>query len=260
MRVSERQRHAGPDASPFQYAGQSYEVRSLSNLLFLDEQHEVGITYDTVPVVLVRGGGQALAVHVDRLVGAREIAVKSLGPQFGAVPGLSGATVLGDGSVVVILDVPAMLRADAAHGATTFVRAERPKQEKQVERPPLIMVVDDSVTVRKVTTRFLEREGMQVVTAKDGADAMLKLQEQVPDVMLLDIEMPHMDGFEVISKVRLSEELRDLPIIMITSRSGEKHRERALSLGANAYLGKPYQESVLLEQIQALLERRKDKA
>ena len=117
------------------------------------------------------------------------------------------------------------------------------------------MVVDDSVTVRKVTTRFLEREGMQVITAKDGADAMAKLQEQVPDVMLLDIEMPHMDGFEVVSKVRLSEQLRRIPIIMITSRTGDKHRERALSLGANMYLGKPYQESVLLEHIHALLAR-----
>jgi len=225
-------------------------------VLYPDEQPDPGSLADTVPVVLVRGGGQALAVQVDRLVGAREIAVKSLGPQFGAVPGLSGATVLGDGSVVVILDIPAMLRADAAHGATGYEHAPRGAQEHKAERPPLVMVVDDSVTVRKVTTRFLEREGMQVITAKDGADAMAKLQEQVPDVMLLDIEMPHMDGFEVISKVRLNEQLRHIPIIMITSRTGEKHRERALSLGANAYLGKPYQESVLLEHIHALLARR----
>ncbi len=255
MRADELRHYAGPDAAPFEYAGQSYQVRHLGAVLYPDEQPDPGSLADTVPVVLVRGGGQALAVQVDRLVGAREIAVKSLGPQFGAVPGLSGATVLGDGSVVVILDIPAMLRADAAHGATGYEHAPRGAQEHKAERPPLVMVVDDSVTVRKVTTRFLEREGMQVITAKDGADAMAKLQEQVPDVMLLDIEMPHMDGFEVVSKVRLSEQLRHIPIIMITSRTGDKHRERALSLGANMYLGKPYQESVLLEHIHALLAR-----
>ena len=255
MRADELRHHCGPDAAPFEYAGQSYHVRHLGALLYPEEPPDTGSLADTVPVVLVRGGGQALAVQVDRLVGAREIAVKSLGPQFGAVPGLSGATVLGDGSVVVILDIPAMLRADAAHGATGYEHAPRGAQEQKAERPPLVMVVDDSVTVRKVTTRFLEREGMQVITAKDGADAMAKLQEQVPDVMLLDIEMPHMDGFEVVSKVRLSEQLRHIPIIMITSRTGDKHRERALSLGANGYLGKPYQESVLLEHIHALLER-----
>ena len=255
MRADELRHYAGPDAAPFEYAGQSYQVRHLGAVLYPDEQPDPGSLSDTVPVVLVRGGGQALAVQVDRLVGAREIAVKSLGPQFGAVPGLSGATVLGDGSVVVILDIPAMLRADAAHGATGYEHAPRGAQEHKAERPPLVMVVDDSVTVRKVTTRFLEREGMQVITAKDGADAMAKLQEQVPDVMLLDIEMPHMDGFEVVSKVRLSEQLRRIPIIMITSRTGDKHRERALSLGANMYLGKPYQESVLLEHIHALLAR-----
>ena len=255
MRAEELEHYSGPDAAPFEYAGQSYHVRHLGAVLYPDEQPDQGSLADTVPVVLVRGGGQALAVQVDRLVGAREIAVKSLGPQFGAVPGLSGATVLGDGSVVVILDIPAMLRADAAHGTTGYAHAPRGAQEHKAERPPLVMVVDDSVTVRKVTTRFLEREGMQVITAKDGADAMAKLQEQVPDVMLLDIEMPHMDGFEVVSKVRLSEQLRHIPIIMITSRTGDKHRERALSLGANMYLGKPYQESVLLEHIHALLGR-----
>jgi len=260
MRADELAHYGGADAPPFEYAGQSYRVRSLGAVLFPDEPQDAAGASDTVPVVLVRGGGQALAVQVDRLVGAREIAVKSLGPQFGAVPGLSGATVLGDGSVVVILDIPAMLRADAAHGGAGYEHAPRGAPEKKAERPPLVMVVDDSVTVRKVTTRFLEREGMQVITAKDGADAMAKLQEQVPDVMLLDIEMPHMDGFEVVSKVRLSEQLRHIPIIMITSRTGDKHRERALSLGANAYLGKPYQESVLLEHIHALLQRREGEA
>jgi chemosensory pili system protein ChpA (sensor histidine kinase/response regulator) len=246
---------------PFAYADQEYPVRRLAEVLHPGERRGHGIVgRDMIPLVLVHGGGQTLAVEVDQLLGARDIAVKSLGPQFGAVPGLSGATVLGDGSVVLILDLPAMLRADVARGGSVYEPVERPLPQRQAVRPPQIMVVDDSVTVRKVTTRFLEREGMQVVTAKDGADAMLKLQQQQPDVMLLDIEMPHMDGFEVNSKVRLSETMHGLPIIMITSRSGEKHRERAFALGANAYLGKPYQESVLLEEIRMLLPAREVKA
>jgi chemosensory pili system protein ChpA (sensor histidine kinase/response regulator) len=257
MGSDELARYTGPEAQPLEYAGQSYVVRHLGDLLYPGEQVDLEPTGATVPVVLVRGGGQAIALEVDRLVGAREVVVKSLGPQFGAVPGLSGATVLGDGSVVLILDIPAMLRADASRGAERAA-ATRVVPKAQADRPPLIMVVDDSVTVRKVTTRFLEREGMRVMTAKDGAEAMILLQEQVPDLMLLDIEMPHMDGFEVLSKVRLSDALRQLPVIMITSRTGEKHRERALALGANQYLGKPYQENILLEHVRDLLKRRGD--
>ncbi len=255
MRVDELERYSGPDASPFHYAGQSYQVRYLGSLLHPGEQMDLANLGATIPVVLVRGGGQTLAVALERLVGAREIVVKSLGPQFGAVPGLSGATVLGDGSVVLILDIPAMLRADVARGVFAEAETSQIAPQEKTARTPLIMVVDDSVTVRKVTTRILEREGMRVVSAKDGADAMTKLLDEVPDLMLLDIEMPHMDGFEVLSKVRLSEQLRHLPIIMITSRTGEKHRERALALGADLYLGKPYQESVLMEHITTILGR-----
>ncbi|WP_312819521.1 response regulator, partial [Pseudomonas sp.] len=116
-------------------------------------------------------------------------------------------------------------------------------------RATLVMVVDDSVTVRKVTSRLLERHGMSVMTAKDGVDAMALLEEHRPDVLLLDIEMPRMDGFEVATRIRRDERLKDLPIIMITSRTGQKHRDRAMAIGVNDYLGKPYQESVLLQSI-----------
>ena len=116
------------------------------------------------------------------------------------------------------------------------------------------MVVDDSITVRKVTTRILERNDMHVIAAKDGVDAVSKLQENIPDIMLLDIEMPRMDGFELATHVRNESRLRDIPIIMITSRTGDKHRQRAMQIGVNRYLGKPFQESDLLENIQALLE------
>jgi chemosensory pili system protein ChpA (sensor histidine kinase/response regulator) len=237
----------------FEYAGQPYVMRYMGALLRSGDKPKLeGVTMP-LPVLLVRGSDHSVAVQVDGLMGSREIVVKTLGPQFGLVQGLSGATVLGDGSVVVILDLLAMIRADAMHLHRDHAIAHEESAHERT-RPLLVMVVDDSVTVRKVTSRFLERQGMEVITAKDGVDAINILQEaeQIPDVMLLDIEMPRMDGFEVASRVRHTSRLQDIPIIMITSRTGEKHRERAFSLGVNRYLGKPYQEMVLLETIQEL--------
>jgi chemosensory pili system protein ChpA (sensor histidine kinase/response regulator) len=199
-----------------------------------------------LPVLLVQCNERHIAVQVDAMAGTREIVVKSLGPQFAAVQGVSGATILGDGRVILILDLLAPIRAMQAR-----VRQQAPSQDSELEpqRPLLVMVVDDSVTVRKVTSRLLERHGMNVLTAKDGVDAMLLLEEHMPDVMLLDIEMPRMDGFDLTRNIRDMAATATLPIIMITSRTAAKHRERAMELGVNAYLGKPYQESVLLESI-----------
>ncbi|HCA23034.1 MAG TPA: hypothetical protein DEP32_02620 [Pseudomonas sp.] len=153
-----------------------------------------------------------------------------------------------------MLDLLAVIRAQQALHAQQHLAVDRASEADYAEeRPTLVMVVDDSITVRKVTTRLLERNGMEVVTAKDGVDAIAKLQDITPDIMLLDIEMPRMDGFEVATLVRHDERLSQLPIIMITSRTGEKHRERALSIGVNEYLGKPYQEAQLLEVIAGLV-------
>mgnify|MGYP001369140420 FL=1 len=182
--------------------------------------------------------------------------MKSLGPQFASVHGISGATILGDGRVVVILDLMATIRMRQSSASLTdaIVQPGLPAAaDKQAAK--LVMIVDDSVTVRKVTSRLLERYGMQVMVAKDGVDAITQLQERRPDIMLLDIEMPRMDGFEVANLVRHDSTLKDLPIIMITSRTGEKHRERAMAIGVNDYLGKPYQETVLLEAISKLIDR-----
>ena len=126
-------------------------------------------------------------------------------------------------------------------------------RQRESDERRLIMIVDDSVTVRKVTSRLLERQGYDVVTAKDGVDAIEQLENIKPDLMLLDIEMPRMDGFEVLNLVRHHDMHQYMPIIMITSRTGEKHRERAFSLGVSQYMGKPFQEEELLENIDALL-------
>lgn len=239
----------------FLYGGESYQVRYLGSLLAPDMQPMLDTAVGRqLPVILMRSEGRLYAVQVDGLDGSREVVVKTLGAQFSRVPGLSGATVLGDGSVVVILDLQALLREQAAipMPAPKLVRDSSADKRPRVST---VMVVDDSVTVRKVTTRFLEREGFNVLTAKDGIDAMRMLQDHTPDLMLLDIEMPRMDGFEVTRLVRSTQRLKDLPIVMITSRTGEKHRERALSMGADNYLGKPYQEDVLVDLVRSLLRR-----
>lgn len=241
----------------YEYAGEAYELVYLGDLLENGQHPKLVGQSLPLPIILVRSSEHAVAVQVDALAGSREIVVKSLGPQFAAVPGLSGATILGDGRVVVILDLLATIRARHARAIPQSRTARRAIEHREaaLDRPPLVMVVDDSITVRKVTGRLIERNGMNVITAKDGVDAITQLQEHKPDIMLLDIEMPRMDGFEVATLVRHDEQLKGLPIIMITSRTGEKHRERALAIGVNEYLGKPYQESTLLSSIQRLVGR-----
>ena len=202
-----------------------------------------------------RNAEPATAVQVDSLMGSREVVVKSLGPQFAAVPGLSGATVLGDGSVVVILDMLASIRADATRRVSgSEMQGQLPSSDVPVKH---VMVVDDSVTVRKVTSRLLERQQMKVTLARDGLEAVNQLQEMdaLPDVILLDIEMPRMDGFEVASRLQSSPRFKDIAIIMISSRTGQKHRQRASGLGVTRFLGKPYQEIQLLKAIEEVMSK-----
>lgn len=252
VRVStyELEEYYKPEAPLYEYAGQEYRLQYLGSLLNSDHHPKLQGQALPLPVILVRGAEQPIALQVDSLMGSREIVVKSLGPQFGTVRGVSGATILGDGNVVVILDLPAMIRSDILSERQRLAGLENAKEaNRRAEQATTVMVVDDSVTVRKVTSRLLERNGMEVVTAKDGLDAVAQLQDHRPDIILLDIEMPRMDGFEVASFVRHDENLKHTPICMITSRTGEKHRERALAIGVNEYLGKPFQESELLETI-----------
>jgi chemosensory pili system protein ChpA (sensor histidine kinase/response regulator) len=256
VRVStyELEEYYKPEAPLYEYAGQEYRLQYLGNLLNSEHQPKLQGQALPLPVILVRGVEQPMALQVDSLVGSREIVVKSLGPQFSSVRGVSGGTILGDGNVVVILDLPAMIRSDVlSEQPRASFKTDYPRQKPQLhQRATLVMVVDDSVTVRKVTSRLLERNGMEVITAKDGLDAVAQLQDYQPDIILLDIEMPRMDGFEVAGFVRHDDVLRNTPICMITSRTGDKHRERALAIGVNEYLGKPFQEATLLEAIRRL--------
>lgn len=250
VRVSpfEIEQYYGDDADDFFYAGQKYDFNYLGHLINGSSYHSNPDMVAALPVLLVRGADKFYALQVDRLIGSREIVVKSLGSQFSNVEGIAGATVLGDGSVVMIADLVALVRAESnSVNSNNIVSIEKTRDHL------VAMVVDDSVTVRKVTSRLLERRGMDVVTAKDGLDAMLQLEEVKPDFILLDIEMPRMDGFEVITRIRNDKALANIPIIMITSRTGDKHKTRALNLGANAFLGKPYQEAILFDAINNVL-------
>ncbi|HTP39951.1 MAG TPA: Hpt domain-containing protein [Steroidobacteraceae bacterium] len=238
------------DVASFIYGGQKYRLQPLASYVGM-EPAPLPEADVTIPVVLVRAGDHSTGLVLDELLGSREIVVKPVGPQISGIRGISGATLLGDGRVVVILDIGALVRAEW-RGRTLPV-VPRQRHDERV----CALVVDDSITVRKVTQRLLERNGMRVLTARDGRDAVVLMQEETPDILLLDIEMPRMDGYEVAAHVRGDPRLRDIPIIMITSRVGEKHRARAIELGVDDYLGKPYQESQLLDAIAPLVARRR---
>ncbi|MFK2877222.1 Hpt domain-containing protein [Rhodanobacter hydrolyticus] len=241
----------------FAHGDEQFGIHDLAELLGLPPG--VMPEGEQPPLLLARTGDLRAAIRVDAVLGSREIVVKSVGPQVSSVPGVLGATIMGDGSVLVILDLAPLVR----HGVVRreqrlsegLTAVELPKIEEQRTRP-LVMVVDDSITMRKVTGRVLERHEYEVGTAKDGVDALEKLHERVPDLMLLDIEMPRMDGYELATHMKADPRLRDVPIIMITSRTGDKHRQRAFDIGVDRYLGKPYQEAELLSQITEVLDQR----
>jgi chemosensory pili system protein ChpA (sensor histidine kinase/response regulator) len=235
----------------FEYAGEDYGLFDLGALI----GHAGAKAQESLqmPLLLARSGDLRSAILVDQVLGSREIVVKPVGPQVNSVPGIFGATIMGDGRVVVILDVAPLVRRHVAHLAHVALtpEAERvaPAPAPVAQRIPVVMVVDDSITMRKVTGRVLERNNMEVLTAKDGVDAVEKMAERVPDLVLLDIEMPRMDGYEVAQNMKSDPRLKDVPIIMITSRTGEKHRQRAMDIGVDRYLGKPYQELELMRNV-----------
>jgi chemosensory pili system protein ChpA (sensor histidine kinase/response regulator) len=229
-------------AGQIEWQGKNYPLHYLSKLLGLGAQLAEIQTRNSV--LLLRSGEARMALHIDELLSNQEAVVKNIGPQLARLPGIAGATVLGHGAVVLILN-PLQI----SQSLFTSAAAGKPVAAELVHRLPLVMVVDDSLTVRKISERMLNRAGYEVVTAKDGVDALEQLGDVMPAVMLLDVEMPRMDGFELTKRLRQDSKTKLLPIIMITSRTADKHRDHAMQLGVNAYLGKPFQEDDLLARI-----------
>jgi chemosensory pili system protein ChpA (sensor histidine kinase/response regulator) len=243
-------KHLTEDEPKLDYGGISYRIQHLGSLVgaapsALPEDE------NAVSLVLIRAGESSSALLMDSLEGSREIVVKTLGPHIASVPGVTGATILGDGRVIMILDAGTLVRAQRGPD----LAAEPPPVPAAAAPTLTALVVDDSITMRRVTQRLLERRGAKVFTARDGLDAITVLQEHPVDIILLDIEMPRMDGYQLATHVRNDARLKHLPIIMITSRSGEKHRAKAIEIGVDDYLSKPYQESQLVAAIEALLGR-----
>jgi len=242
----------------------------------LGDKDAAPVTQQYTPIMILKSGNDRVAIHVDEILGNREVVVKNIGPQLARMIGIAGATVLGSGEIVLILNpvplaqrfahesvrAPRLTPADipdnmGAVAEMAHAQVEPPKAEpvQGLRTQHIVMVVDDSLTVRRVTQRLLVREGYQVVLAKDGVDALEHLQSITPDVMLVDIEMPRMDGFDLTRNVRNDDRTRHIPIIMITSRTATKHRNYAMELGVNEYLGKPYQEDALVKSIAGFINK-----
>lgn len=247
------EQYFGSEQELFEFENKRYPLRYLSEFVGNQPIPRLSGMMYSLPVLMIKANnGQTVALLVDQLIGSRaQIVVKPIGQQFSSIGAIAGATILGDGQVCLILDgqnIARQIQSTRRHKSLN----ETIYRQRESDERRLIMIVDDSVTVRKVTSRLLERQGYDVVTAKDGVDAIEQLENIKPDLMLLDIEMPRMDGFEVLNLVRHHDLHQDIPVIMITSRTGEKHRERAFTLGVNQYMGKPFQEEDLLDNIDAL--------
>ncbi len=231
----------------YEFAGEKFPVLELEPLL---DAPTLPLDSDNISLMMIRSGDNTAAFRVSGLQGHQEVVIKPVGPQISSIPGILGGTISGDGQVVIILDMGPLIRRGLENAAKPTQPVVAPREKS---RQPLVMVIDDSITMRKVTSRVLENHSIEVMTAQDGLDAIERLHERVPDLMLLDIEMPRMDGYELAQHVRSDARLRHIPIVMITSRAGQKHRKKARESGANAYLTKPYQEADLVAQVGEML-------
>ena len=234
--------------NPFiEYGGRNYQLRHLGRYLGLGPV-TIAEDQDRISIIIVQAGDNSTALVTDEMLDSREIVVKPVGGQLASIRGISGATILGDGRIVVILDVGALVRM-----TPKSLEEWEPAVESEQDEP-LALVVDDSITMRRVTQRLLERNNIRVITAKDGVEAVGILRDHCPDIILLDVEMPRMDGYEFATFVRNNADTVETPIIMVTSRVSENHKARAIELGVNDYLGKPYQEDALLKAVRQLLD------
>ncbi len=241
-----------------------YSARESGSVLVLDRLHRfvdldrlLGKRTPHPPrrsnsVLLLHSDGEHTALHVDQVVRKQAIELKSIGPQLARVRGIAGATIVGKGDVVLILDPNELLM----HAQHRYAREARDPSDGGPTSAPVVLVVDDSLTMRRSTAKLLARAGYQVLLANDGIDALQQIEEALPDLVIADIEMPNMDGFELTSHLRSDPRTQRIPIVIVTSRIAEKHQQRAADLGVDVFFGKPYAEEKLLTDVAELLDRR----
>ncbi len=230
------------------------EVFDLADLLGYPVENPLGQADDNRPVVVVSGAQGNQAVVVDQLLSGRDLVIKSLGRFLTNARGVVGASLLGDGTVLPVLDMHQLLDQTQAGIDVPGVQAIRPAATGRAALTD-ILVVDDSLSVRQALSQLLEDEGYQVHTAKDGVEALEYLDNERPAAMLVDLEMPRMNGLELTQRLREREGTRNLPVIMITSRTSDKHRTQAQIAGVDLYLTKPYREVDLLARLRSMLSK-----
>ena len=240
-------------AGEINWADTKYPLHHLAKLL--DHQEHQVEEHLYASLLLLRSGTYNIALHVDEVIGNQEVVMKPIGVQLARVPGIVGATVAGDGNIVLIINPVQIANREILSAGNISVKAV--KRAAKVVAKVRALVVDDSLTMRKVLGRLLEREGYEVSVAKDGMDAMQLLQESTPDIILTDIEMPRMDGFGLSRNIRDDVRTKDTPLIMISSRTADKHRSLAKDIGVNAFFGKPVQDEDLIETMKELLAAKK---
>ena len=250
QKVKEEELAAAYASGNLNWSGRDYPLYYLGRLI---GETAVPEPQRYTPVLMLRSGNYHIALHVDAIMEGQEVVMKQIGPQLARVPGIVGATVMGDGNIVLILNPVQLANREVLAVGSVHVTTETAPVATPVHTTPSVLVVDDSLTMRKVLGRLLERENYKVTTAKDGMDALQILQELQPDIILTDIEMPRMDGFELVRNIKADERLVDIPLVIISSRTAEKHQSHARELGVNAFLGKPVQDDELISQVSSLL-------
>jgi chemosensory pili system protein ChpA (sensor histidine kinase/response regulator) len=232
------------------WADNSYPLHYLPKLLGQSDHAPEDASYTSV--LLLRIGNVNIALHVDEVIASLEVVMKPIGAQLARVPGIVGATVAGDGKIMLIINPVQLVARELLAAGSISAKADY-KLAKPIVTKLRAMVIDDSLTMRKVLGRLFEREGYEVLLAKDGMDAIQMLQEVTPDVILTDIEMPRMDGFGLARNVRDDVRTKQTPLIMISSRTADKHRSLAKEIGVDAFFGKPVGDEDLMATVTELI-------
>ena len=242
-------------AGEITWADKQYPIHYLSKLLDHEEHQPEDHAYSSI--LLLRSGSYNTALHIDEVIGNQEAVMKPIGAQLARVPGVVGATVSGDGSIMLIINPVQLANREIFAVGSVVVKASQRAAKVVVKSS--VLVVDDSLTMRKVLGRLLEREGFEVLIAKDGMDAMQVLQQYTPDIILTDIEMPRMDGFGLARNIRDDARTANTPLIMISSRTADKHQNLAKEIGVDAFFGKPVQDDELISKVNELLAKNQTK-